>query len=282
MTMALDVGTRQIRSITRGPDQLTARTCPAACSFLPDKPSVRHLLEETGIKFCTTGEQLVVWGASAEELAKRCAIKTEHLLARNPLRKEKRSISTPLNDVLEALLPRAADPEEVCCLGLLSDDLHADWLRAGVISRGYRAAMCSAGLAVVLAELVREQFTGIGLVFGGSRCEAVFAREGQEIARCELPRGDEAIDQSIAISEDRYWWSMSGFRELETDGITLWKESLTSSVLKPASPRGERLLAGYHQLLAELVAACETTFPQHGQQDNLADIGSGGAARIPG
>jgi hypothetical protein len=110
----------------------------------------------------------------------------------------------------------------------------------------------------------------------------VFAREGQEIARCELPRGGEAIDQSIAISEDRYWWSMSGFRELETDGITLWKESLTSSVLKPAIPRGERLLAGYHQLLAELVAACETTFPRHGLPDNLAVIGSGRAARIPG
>ncbi len=281
MTMALDVGTRQFRSLKRGEDQLLAKTCPSACSFLPDKPSVRHLLEEAGVRFHPTGEQLVVWGTSAEELAKRCAIKTEHLLARNPLRKEKHSIAEALNDVLATILP-VADAEETCCLGSLSDDLHADWLRAAVISRGYRIAECSAGLAVVLAELVREQFTGIGLVFGGSRCEAVFAREGREIARCELPRGGEAIDQSIAISEDRYWWSMSGFRELETHGITLWKESRKGSLLEPKLPRGERLLAGYHQLVAELCAACETTFPQHGLPAQLAVAVSGGATRIPG
>jgi hypothetical protein len=280
--MALDVGTRRFRSLRLGETQLLARTCPAACSFLPDKPSVRHLLEQSDVRFGSTGEQLVVWGASAEKLAKQCAVKAEHLLARNPLRKEKRTIMEPLNHMLAALLPAAAHPGEICCIGSLSDDLHADWLEAAVVSRGYRPLLCSAGLALVLAELVQEQLTGIALVFGGSRCEAVLAQEGVEIARCELPHGGEAIDQSIAISEDRYWWSMSGFRELETDSITEWKESLTTSVLEPAIPRGERLLAGTHQLAAELCGMCETTFPQHGLPDDLAVIAGGGSARIPG
>ena len=282
MTMALDVGTRQFRSLARNEKQLVARTCPAGCSFLPDKPSVRHLLEESDVRFDSTGEQLVVWGASAERLAQGCAVKSEHLLARSPLRKDRHSIAEPLRDVLASLLPEPAFEEEICCIGTLSDDLHGEWLDAAVLSRGYRVAHCSAGLALIHAELVREEFTGIAMVFGGSRCEAVFAREGEELARCELPRGGEAIDQSIAISEDRYWWSMSGFRELETDSITRWKESLTTSVLEPAIPRGERLLAGYHQLAAELCAACETAFPQLGLPGNLAVIIGGAAARVPG
>ena len=281
MTMALDVGTRRFRSLQVGTGQLLAKSCPTTLGFLPDKPSVRRLLDTSRVQFSPVGNELVIWGESADSLAKRCAIKTEHLLARNPLRKQKQTIAEPLSDVLASLLPMA-DAEELCCVETLSDELHADWLHCAVVARNYRLVMCSQGLAVILAELVQENFTGIGLVFGGSRCEAVLAIEGEEIFRCELPRGGDAIDQSLAILEDRYWWSISGFRELETDGITQWKESLATSVLEPVLPRGERLLTGYQQLVRELLTACETTFSRQDLPDKLAVIVSGGAARIPG
>lgn len=281
MTIALDVGTRRFRALKVGSGQLIANTCPTTCAFLPDKPSVRRLLETSQVRFISEGDQLVVWGDSAASLARQCAIKTEHLLARNPLRKQKQTIARPLEDVLDSLLP-VAQTEDVCCIGSLSDDLHADWLMAAVASRGYRIVKCSAGLAVVLAELVQENFTGIGLVFGGSRCEAVLAMDGEEIARYEMPRAGDAIDQSLAILEDRYWWSASGFRELETDGITAWKESLTTKVQEPAVPRGERLLTGYEQLISDLLAGCESCFDRHPLPRILPVVVSGGAARIPG
>jgi hypothetical protein len=281
MTIALDVGTRRFRALKVGTGQLVAKTLATTCAFLPDKPSVRRLLETSGVRFFAEGDQLVVWGDSAASLARQCAIKTEHLLARNPLRKQKQTIAEPLSDVLASLLP-PAETDEVCCIGSLSDDLHADWLHAAVVSLGYRVVICSQGLAVVLAELVKEDFTGIGMVFGGSRCEAVLATEGEEIARYELPRAGEAIDQSIAILEDRYWWSMSGFRELDTDGITAWKESLTSNVTEPAVPRGERLLTGYAQLVSDLIAGSESRFDRQQVPGSLSLVISGGSARIPG
>lgn len=282
MTMALDVGSKHFRSLRRQQNQLLARTCPTASCFLPNKQSVRHLLKDSGVAYTVAGDQLIICGSAAEKFSKRCAVKTEHLLVRNPLRKDRQTIAGPLNEIVHSLLPLASFPDEICSLGLLADELHADWLAAAVVSRGYKVVNCSAGLAVVLAELVRENFTGIGLVFGASRCEAVFAREGVEIARYELPRGGEAIDQSLAISEDRYWWSMSGFRELETEGITQWKETLCTSVLEPANPRSERLLTGYHQLAIELCTACETHFPQSELPDSLPVVACGGATRIPG
>ncbi|MCA9068749.1 MAG: hypothetical protein KDA84_07490, partial [Planctomycetaceae bacterium] len=263
-------------------NQLVAKTSPSASCFLPNKQSVRHLMKDSGVPYSIAGEQIVLVGAAAEEVSKRCAVKTEHLLARNPLRKDQQTIAEPLNELIASLVPSASVPGDVCSLGLLADELHADWLRAVVVSRGYQVVDCSAGLAVILAELVRENFTGIGIVFGASRCEAVLAREGVEIARYELPRGGEAIDQSIAISEDRYWWSMSGFRELETESITQWKEALGTSVLEPSNPRSERLLNGYHQLVIELCTACETHFPQSELPDQLAVVACGGATRIPG
>ncbi len=282
MTIALDVGSRRFRSLWRKETHLAAKTCPVACCFLPDKPPVRHLLEQSGVRFRAAQDQLAIWGSSAEKLANQCAVKTEHLLARNPLRKDNHTIREPLQDLLSSVLPPAKTPGEICSLGLLSDDFHADWLRAALDEMGYQIVTCSAGLALVLAEMVREEFTGLGLVFGASRCEAVLAREGKEIARCELPRGGDAIDQAIAIAEDRYWWSMAGFRELDTEGITEWKESLTASLLQPANLRGERLLAGYHQLAAELCGLCESALSRHEFPEALAVIAGGGAVRIPG
>jgi hypothetical protein len=281
MTIALDVGTRKFRSLKVSSGQLRAKTCPTALGFLPDKSSVRHLLETSGIRCCPVGGQLILWGESAEALAKDCAIKTEHLLARDPLRKQKQTIAFPLREVVASLLPHPSSGD-ICCLGMLSDELHADWLLEAVVSRGYQLVMCSQGLAAVLAELVEEEFTGLGLVFGGSKCEAVLAVEGEEIARCEVPRGGDAIDQSIAILEDRYWWSISGFRELETLGITEWKEALATSLLEVSNPRGERLLTGYRQLVSDLIADCESTFSHYELPDNLPVIVTGGSARIPG
>ena len=282
MTIALDVGAKRIRSLRRAGSALIAKASPTLCCFLPDKPSVRHLLENAGAKFARAGEQLVIWGNSAEDLTKQCAVKTEHLLVRNPFRKAKESIAEPLEHVMNLLLPPASSEGEICCFAAVSDDLHGDWLEAEVISRGYRAVACSAGLALALAELVREQFTGIAMVFGGSRSEAAFVRDGRQVFRCELPRGGEAIDQSIAISEDRYWWSMSGFRELETDSIIQWKESLGRAIIEPEAPREERLLNGYHQLVGELTALCETTFPPAELPDRLAVVAGGGATRLAG
>lgn len=282
MTMALDVGAKQFRSLRRQQNQLAAKTCATASCFLPNKPSVRHLLKDSGVAYTLAGEQLILSGSAAETFSKRCAVKTEHLLARNPLRKDRQTIAEPLNEIIDAMLPLASSPDEICSLGSLPDDLHADWLEATVVSKGYRVVTCSPGLALIFAELVRESFTGIGLVFGASRCEAVLARNGVEIARYELPRGGEAIDQSLAISEDRYWWSMSGFRELETEGITQWKESLPTSILEPHNPRSERLLNGYHQLVSELCTACETHFPKCELPDQLTVIVGGGVTRILG
>lgn len=282
MTMALDVGAKQFRSLKRAGSRLIAKTYPAACCFLPEKPSVRHLLETAGVPFVRAGEQLVIWGESAEKLSQDCAVKTEHLLVRNPLRKDRPSIAAPLNEIVTSLLPPASSPEEICCVGSIREDRHADWLEAEVHSRGYRIGTCSAGLALVLAEMVRENFTGIGFVFGASRSEAVLVREGRQIARWELPRGGEAIDESIALSEDRYWWSLAGFRELQTDGITAWRESLDASVLKPANPRGERLLSDCHQLVGNLIVACETSYPQDESPEPMAVIAGGGLARMPG
>jgi hypothetical protein len=97
-----------------------------------------------------------------------------------------------------------------------------------------------------------------------------------------LPRAGEAIDQSLAILEDRYWWSMSGFRELDTDGITAWKEELTTKVTEPAEQRGERLLTGYEQLVSALIAGSESHFERHQVPGSLPVVIGGGSARIPG
>jgi tRNA A37 threonylcarbamoyltransferase TsaD len=63
---------------------------------------------------------------------------------------------------------------------------------------GYNAKAINEGLAVVFSELQDENFTGIGVSFGGGMCNVCVAFMSMPMISFSTPKGGDYIDQSVS------------------------------------------------------------------------------------
>src|ERR1051325_668366 len=65
-------------------------------------------------------------------------------------------------------------------------------------SLGYSAKSVNEGLAVVFAELEKDNFTGIGISCGGGMCNVCFAFMSVPVFSFSISKAGDYIDQSVA------------------------------------------------------------------------------------
>jgi hypothetical protein len=157
--------------------------------------------------------------------------------------------------LVDALLPPAPGADAVCCFSLSrtpaprAADAAIDGIAQLVRLRGYRPIYLPGAMALILAELSADRFTGIACVGGASGVEASVSHCGREIVSCTLPQGGRWIDEQLARQTEAYVLDAAGGKRLDCEGRRRWKEELAQTLLRPLTPH-ERLLAGYCRELA--------------------------------
>jgi hypothetical protein len=205
VTIALDLGASRFRTLRRAEDRLVARSVEALYSVLADTPAHRRLLDQAGIPFALSEGNIVLLGKAATESASLFRESSRRLLpdgrvpTTDPLGRQLVSC------LIEAVLPVAAAGGEICSVALPSGiALEASESRADaefysriVQLQGYESRIVPAAQSLILAELANAAFTGIGLVFGASGCEAVLAHRGQPLCHAQTKFGGHAIDDQL-------------------------------------------------------------------------------------
>ncbi|MDA0285221.1 MAG: hypothetical protein O3B13_24250 [Planctomycetota bacterium] len=207
MTAALDLGSSAIRSLRREGDVLLSRTSRCVYAVLPDSPAHQRLLEQCGLQFTTCEEGIVLLGDGAHEHAELFKSPCQPLMAGGRLPKGNPLVRQLISALVEVILPIAGSRNEICSLTLpggaaldSSRDARADlefYIRL-VRLQGYEPKLVPASQALILAELVQSAFTGIGIVFGASGCEAILAHRGNPICHAASDHGGEWIDSQLA------------------------------------------------------------------------------------
>lgn len=205
MSVGLDLGTTEFRSIRDSGGDLIARRCPTLYLVTKDTPGHRRLLERTQARHAVCGDDLVVFGDDAIECAAMLDQPTTPLLRHGRL---------PSNDpvgrqivalMMEAVLPMASNGQEVCCITVPGgyefeegqQSLDVRFLKQVVSLRGYKAQLISASQATVLAELSEASFSGIGISLGASNCEVGLIHCGREMARCSINGPLEELTEEL-------------------------------------------------------------------------------------
>lgn len=296
MNIALDAGSYWLRSLSYSRDGLAARRCRSIFALIDDHPAQRRLLSQLQLPFALCGDSLLLPGNSAAEFSGSLPLELHEILpaAAMPEGAVPRQVLALLVD---SLLPAARpadsrDLEPVCCYSLsrgasrLKTAETVSHLGQLARLRGYRPLFLPAAMALVLAEMAKEQFTGIAIVAGASACEIAVAHCGREIAGAALCRGGSSIDDQLARETGAVLLDPAGIKRPDREGQRRWKEGLAQSLLRPFTAN-ERLLA---QLNRELIADLATTL-----RDQLAAVPAitqlpqplhvtcgGGAASAPG
>ena len=290
MTIALDIGASRIRSLRPQGTRLFGRAAPLTYALLPDSPRHRRLLDGGRVPFAVSEDRLVLIADHAVEFARlfrepiRSGLCAGQLAANDPLARQ------VVAAITDAVLPRASEPGEICCLtvpgGVDPDSHEAAFFARLVRLAGYTPAIVRAGLGLILAELRDAFFTGVGLSFGAATSELTIAHRGRQVASLAIGRGGNWIDAQLAEQEGCFLWDGTGQRHPDLDAVARAKTEHGESLLAPTSPRGRRLAALYQRLIDELcqhAAGILQQIPLMGMLPRpLPLVVGGGTARIRG
>lgn len=202
--MGLDVGTSKVvaaRRRTKG-----VETAGQLNAFIPVPYSrfTENTLSQNEIAYYRDGDQLVIYGTSAERFANMFNADVRRPMADGLINPKEKAAMPVLEAILQTMVPRAKTQGEILTFSVPAAahgqdsqlTYHEATLRRFFESMGYKAVAINEGLAVVFAELENNNFTGIGISCGGGMCNGTLAYLSIPSIMFSIAKGGDFVDSS--------------------------------------------------------------------------------------
>jgi hypothetical protein len=203
--IGLDVGTSKV--VTARGDSNSPDTAAQLNAFFVVPYSSLHeaTLQRNRIAFYREGDELVVYGDAAEKFAHMFNAEVRRPMAKGILNPGEDAAAHVLETILGALVPVSRSPGELIAFSVPAAasetghelTYHEETLKRYLKERGYTPLAVNEGLAVVLAELAKESFTGIGISCGGGMCNVALSYLSIPSLTFSLTQGGDFIDSSV-------------------------------------------------------------------------------------
>jgi hypothetical protein len=203
--IGLDVGTSKV--VTARGDSAKSNTGTQLNAFFIVPYSSLHetTLQSNRVPFFREGDDLVVYGSAAEKFAHMFNAECRRPMAKGVLNPGEPAATHVLETLLSTLVPVARAPGELLAFSIPAAapetghelTYHEETLKRYVRERGYTPLAVNEGLAVVLAELAKESFTGIGISCGGGMCNVAVSYLSIPSLTFALSQGGDFIDAAV-------------------------------------------------------------------------------------
>lgn len=270
MHVGLDLGSTGVRVLTLAPHSLHGKRTNLNYSLLPDTGDHRRHLLRAGIRFASCDGNLLLLGKAANDYARIFRTSSHSLLPFGEFPSHDILGRQILASHINRLLPvrRGLSHEAICCYSHPeaqpdAPQLNAERSRflAQVLQlANYIPLPLSAGMAVVLSELVDQNFSGIALIFGASCSEMSIAYHGREVFRTSAPLGGDWIDDELARRLDRYLFDDQGIRYPDLQLLRHWRERLPHPLTMPRTSTDEMICEVYAEFLTDVLRTCMDKF----------------------
>ena len=203
--IGLDVGTSKVVS-ARG-DNLSPVTDAQLNAFFDVPYSSLHeqSLRQSRTPFYRENDRLIVYGDASEKFAHIFNANVRRPMAKGILNPSEPQATHVLETVLGTLVPVSRNPGELLAFSVPAAasetghelTYHEETIKRYLQGRGYTPLAVNEGLAVVLAELSKEGFTGIGISCGGGMCNVAISYLSIPSLTVALGQGGDYIDSAV-------------------------------------------------------------------------------------
>jgi hypothetical protein len=277
--IGLDIGTSRI-VVADSPGGHEARTELNAFVAVPNSEMAENMLKQRNMVYERNCKNLYVYGNDSNFFASFLDTDARRPMQYGLLNPKEEMSQQIMQLIIKRLIPQARKNEPLCFSvpgkgeGVNGNLLyHEAVLKNFLQSLGYNAKAINEGQAVVFSELQEENFTGIGISFGGGMCNVSVSLMSMPMISFSIPKGGDYIDQSVA----------EVLGESNTTKVRLHKEEHLD-LFRPAKDDLSRALhIFYEDVLQTLVDKLRVEFSRSGKLPKvdrpLPIVLAGGTAR---
>ena len=200
--IGLDIGTSRI-VCSQGPSEF--KTQLNAFIGVSYSKFAEQMLQRNKIEFYRHNGELFVIGDGSEKFANMFNQEIRRPMSFGLLNPREEDGFEVIQAILRALLKKCKPNASKICFSIPSAPAgtdsslvyHENMVKRFLTELGFQAKSVNEGMAVVLAELANENFTGIGISFGGGMCNACMAYLSVPIFTFSVPKAGDWIDASV-------------------------------------------------------------------------------------
>ena len=249
----LDVGTAFIYGAQKIGSQINFTTQRDAFFDIERSEFTEDILKNSQVKYAIGEDKIYVVGDDA--------IKFANIFGRNTRRPMRNGIISPHENealplielIINSVLGKPSLKDEVCYYSVPAEPVDADFdvvyhqnIIKNILQKGgYNPKPINEGLAVIFSELADDNFTGMGISFGGGMVNVCLAIMSVPVFSFSVARAGDWLDAQVAQVTNE---SLSK--------VTIFKETFFS-LKKPenAMTKTEQALSIYYNALIEYVLA---------------------------
>ncbi|HLM57567.1 MAG TPA: hypothetical protein VK422_15735 [Pyrinomonadaceae bacterium] len=280
--VGLDIGTSRIVVADGTPGKETRSQLNAFVS-VPTSEMAENVLKQRGMVYERNCKAIYVYGNDSDFFASFLDTDSRRPMHSGLLNPQEEMSQQMIQRIIEMLVPRARKGEVLCFSVPGKGDgvngslvYHEAVLKQFVQSLGYKAKAVNEGQAVVFSELQDENFTGIGISFGGGMCNVSVSFMSMPMITFSVPKSGDYIDRNVA----------EVLGERNSTRVRLYKEENLDLSRQPKDDMTRALHIFYEDVLQSLIDRLRSEFKHSSQLPKLDRpmkiVLAGGTARPAG
>ncbi|PYS88181.1 MAG: hypothetical protein DMF64_21055 [Acidobacteria bacterium] len=281
--VGLDIGTSRIVAADSSDSKLT-RTELNAFVAVPASDMIEQVLKQKHMVFERNCKNLYVYGNDSDFFASFMNVAARRPMRDGLLNPQEEQSQHIMQLIVQRLVPRARRNNEVLYFSLPGKGegvngklvYHQAVLKNFLSSLGYNAKPLNEGQAVVFSELQDENFTGIGVSFGGGMCNVSVSFMSMPMITFSIPKGGDYIDRNVT----------EVLGEANSTKVRLEKEEHLDLSRAPKDDLSRALHIYYEDVLQTLIDSLRAEFSASSQLPKidraLPVVLAGGTARPAG
>lgn len=226
--IGLDVGTSNIVMAQNKGAKVNITKQQNAFFTIPQSKFTKQILVQNEVVFFEHNKQYYIIGDSAENFANMFNANTRRPMEKGFLTLREDEGVAIIQAIVKTLVQRPKKLGEVICFTIPGEPLtdnhkasslggHEAVIKMYLESLGYTAIPINEGLAVVMAELGNENYTGVGISMGGGMCNICVSYMSVPVITYSIQQGGDSIDDNVSNSVGFPATKIKGLKEAGLD-----------------------------------------------------------------
>jgi len=246
----VDIGTMFVKCALKEGEEIVFRSQRNAFFEVEHTDFTKNILDNSKVKYIIKEDKLYVVGDEALQFANMFNKETRRPLSKGVISPTEKEALPMVELLIKSVVGEPSYKGEIVYFSVPGEPLDAEFnivyhiktLEGFLKTLGYTPKPIHEGHAVVLSELAEEDFSGIGLSFGGGMVNVCLSFMSVPVFKFSVAKAGDWIDQQVAMAVDETASRVSTIKESSLD---LGKEGHLSKI--------ESALSIYYNHLIEYV-----------------------------